>query len=250
MPLPSILSRKKKLSSEMKGAGKTTPVETQVSTPQTTVTATTPQGLNIKNVPTLPVSATGALPMITVGGSASTVGERLFPVTNQASPTSNAINYSLSGSGHGIDKFGRRTVSTDLEQLLQRQIDTGTPTALTGHSMGSVMLFNTLQRMGQLNNPLFTKNFVDAPNLKWWQGPPRAMNWTVPTAQEIQRANDAGIANNPNTINWTGGNWLFNPEKHSPWNFPNYPGSQGRMMDLQNRLKAQTWNPFWMFGAQ
>ena len=240
----SLVGRKARLVA-FQGAGKTSPVSRQVSTPRITNTATTRQGLDIANIPSLPVSATGANPVLTVGGSGSTPAERLYPVTNDASPTSNALNYSLSGSGRGIDKFGRKTVYNDLTGLLQRQIDSGTPTTLVGHSMGSVMLFNTLQRMGEMNNPLFQKMFVDAPNLKWWQAPPDAMKWMVPTTQEIQRANDAGVGVSPDTVNWTEGDWLFNPEKHSPWNYPNYPGSQEKMQDIQNKVTIKSWNPMW-----
>jgi hypothetical protein len=109
----SLVGRKARLVASQ-GAGKTSPVARQVSTPRITNTATTRQGLDIANIPSLPVSATGANPVLTVGGSGSTPAERLYPVTNDASPTSNALNYSLSGSGFGLDKFGQKVVEKDL----------------------------------------------------------------------------------------------------------------------------------------
>ena len=241
----SLVGRKARLVASQ-GAGKTSPVARQVSTPRITNTATTRQGLNIANIPSLPVSATGANPVLTVGGSGSTPAERLYPVTNDASPTSNALNYSLSGSGFGLDKFGQKVVEKDLTGLLQRQIDSGTPTTLVGHSMGAAMLFNTLQQMGEGNNPLFQKIFVDAPNLPWWMAPPRPLDKLFPTTESIHDANRNGIASDPNTVNWTDGNWLkAGGAPHSPWNFPNYPGSQKKMKDLQNSILSKSWNPMW-----
>ena len=218
-------------------------VQAPVSTPQNMILNTRPGEFRIGNVPPLNTSPTGALPMFTVGGSGSDSGENLFPVTDAANPTGNTMNFPLRETGYGMDQFGRGQARGAIEQLLQRQVDSNTPTVASGHSLGATELYNSLNKMGQMDNPSIKKNFVDAPKLEWWMAPPRPLDMTFPTVQEIHNANRNGIAGNPDTVNWTSGNWMSNPAAHSPWNYPDHPGSQEKIGNLQGKIKSQVWNP-------
>jgi hypothetical protein len=62
------------------------------------------------------------------------------------------------------------------------------------------------------------------------------MNFMSPTARTIQRANDAGIASDPNTINLTGGRWL-KKELHSPWAYTNTPGNPARVAAITQTIQ-------------
>jgi len=182
-------------------------------------------------------TSAGRKHLLVIGGSGSTINENLFPlVRDAAGDMAKSISYyPLRGTGQGMDQVGIGKSTKEIGDLLKQKTANGDEVNVVAHSLAAPILFNYLRNNP---NPNVHPTYIDAPNLKPWMHP--GPDWTLgisPTAKSIVTANKNGIASDPNHINWTSGDWLFNKAKHSPWNYPDAPGAKQQISDLQDLIR-------------
>lgn len=179
-------------------------------------------------------------PVIALGGAGSTINEKFFPII-QGSGAKDITYYPLAPTQNFLGGTGIERATKEIGDLLTQKTAGGQDVVVPAHSLSGPILYNYLRAHP---NPHVQPMYLDPPNLSWWMKPhPKFMGKLLPTVNSIQTANDAGIAGDTNTVNWTSGHWLSNKAGHSPWNYPDAPGSQQRMNDLTNLLRSRITMP-------
>lgn len=182
------------------------------------------------------VPATPNENVLAVGGLGSTKDDNFIKTVRVGAP--NAKYIWLRGSGGGIAGTGIANSENAIAKAFEA---TGTnKTTVPAYSLGASLVFNELKKNPRENiHPIY----VDpASNPSWLNAP---FGGIIPTARAMTKAARMGIGNDPNTISWTDGKsitygpWGGAVEKHGPWNYPGYPGSDVKTNQLINLLRSQ-----------